>query len=118
MSTTTIDTSAIPRRSLGGQGEFAEILNRELCGAENVVGRLRWLEDGQRFDAEPLTGTHQLLYLMEGAGTITLEGQNYDVTQGAGIYLGPSEHASVSQRGDATLKLFHLVVPIKDESDT
>lgn len=115
MATTTIDTNVIPRTSLGAQGEFAEVLNRELCGAENVVGTLRWLENGQRFDAEALADTHQLIYLVEGEGTIGLEGTDYDVGKGAGIYLGPNEHASIRQRGDATLKLFHLVVPIKEE---
>ncbi len=115
MSTTTIDTTTLPRASLNGQGEFTEILNKELCGAENVVGTLRWLKDGERFDADALEATHQLIYLMEGEGTIELEGKDYDVTKGAGIYLGPSESASVSQRGGGELKLFHLVVPIKED---
>ncbi len=115
MSTTRIDTNALPRSSLDGQGEFAEILNKELCNAENVVGTLRWLDAGQRFDAEPLDATHQLVYLMEGAGTITLEGESYDVAKGAGIYLGPSETATIAHRGEGALKLFHLVVPIREE---
>lgn len=115
MSTTRIDTNALPRVSLNGQGEFTEILNKELCGAENVVGTLRWLDEGQRFDADAVGTSHQLIYLMEGAGTITLEGKDYEVTKGAGIYLGPSEAASISHRGDGALKLFHLVVPIKEE---
>lgn len=115
MSTTRIDTKAIPRHELNGQGEFAEILNRELCGAENVVGTLRWLAAGQRFDTEAIDATHQLIYLMEGQGVISLDGDDYDVDKGAGIYLGPSEAASISQRGDTTLKLFHLVVPINEE---
>ena len=76
---------------------------------------LRWLESGDEFAAEALEETHQLLYLMEGEGTITLEGERYEVAKGAGIYLGPQESASISQRGDAALKLFHLVVPIKKE---
>lgn len=115
MSTTRIDTNALPRKRLNGQGEFTEILNRHLCGAENVVGTLRWLSSGQRFDAEPVADTHQLIYLMEGTGTITLDSKDYEVDKGAGIYLGPSETASISHRGDQTLKLFHLVVPIKEE---
>lgn len=115
MATTHIDTNAVPRKRLEGQGEVAEILNKELCGAENVTGLLRWLDSGDEFSAEPLDQTHQLLYLMEGEGTITLEGEQYEVARGAGIYLGPKETASISQRGDAALKLFHLVVPIKKE---
>jgi hypothetical protein len=111
MSTTYIDTLAIPRRDLGLQGQVAEILNRELCGAENVVGALRWLESGERFAAEPLAATHQLIYLMEGEGVIELEGKDYAVGKGAGIYLGPSEVASVRHAGGGALKLFHLVVP-------
>lgn len=115
MATTHIRTTSIPRRRLNGQGEFAEILNAELCGAENVTGMLRWLDDGERFSAEPLAGTHQLLYVMEGEGVIALDGKSYDVGKGAGIYLGPDETAAVSHRGDAPLKLFHLVVPINEE---
>ena len=41
MATSCIDTLSLPRRDLGLQGEVAEILNRELCGAENVLGALR-----------------------------------------------------------------------------
>jgi quercetin dioxygenase-like cupin family protein len=115
MATTLIKTDSQPRARVNGQGEVAAILNKELCGAENVVGRLRWLDAGERFDAEQLADTHQLIYLMEGAGTISLNGEDYDVGKGAGIYLGPSETASIRQRGNATLKLFHLTVPIRDD---
>ncbi len=52
---------------------------------------------------------------MEGAGVITLEGKDYEVGKGAGIYLAPSEAASIGHRGAGTLKLFHLVVPVKEE---
>jgi glyoxylate utilization-related uncharacterized protein len=115
MATTHIDTNAAPRTRINGQGEVAEILNTELCGAENVTGLLRWLQSGDEYAAEALEQTHQLLYLMEGEGTITLDGKSYEVAKGAGIYLGPSETASIRQRGMAALKLFHLVVPIKQE---
>jgi mannose-6-phosphate isomerase-like protein (cupin superfamily) len=115
MATTHIDTNRIARKRLNGHGEVAEILNKELCGAENVKGMLRWLAAGEALDAEALEATHQLIYLMEGEGTITLEGKQYDVAKGAGIYLGPTESASIAHRGSAPLKLFHLVVPIKQE---
>jgi mannose-6-phosphate isomerase-like protein (cupin superfamily) len=111
MSTTHIDTNALARTSLKGQGQFAEILNNELCGAENVVGSLRWLDKGDRFAVAPLADTHQLIYLMEGEGVIELDSKSYDVKKGSGIYLGPTETASVSHRGTAQLKLFHLIVP-------
>lgn len=115
MATTHIHTNSIPRSKLDGQGEVAEILNKELCGAENVVGKLHWLRAGERLEAEALENTHQLLYLMEGEGTIHLEGKDYDVAKGAGIYLGPSETASITHRGNAPLKLFHLIVPVQPE---
>jgi glyoxylate utilization-related uncharacterized protein len=115
MATTKIDTNALPRQSANGAGEFAEVLNRELCGAENVTGVLRWLGAGDRYEAAALNATHQLLYLVEGEGVITLNGTDYEVDRGAGIYLGPAETASIAQRGTATLRLFHLVVPIRNE---
>ena len=52
-----------------------------------------------------------MVYLMEGQGVIRLEGKDYQVKQGGGVYLGPSEKASISQTGAAPLKLFQLVVP-------
>ena len=107
-----IDTTACARIDAGEiEGEVAEIVNKQLCGAEDVVAKLRWLETGQKFEASGLTDTHQLLYLMDGDGTINLEGKDYDVGKGAGIYLGPSEGASIAQRGDGSLKLLHLEVP-------
>lgn len=114
MSVTHIETLSLPRTDLGARGEVADVLNRELCGAENVVGRLHWLEQGEAFAAEALRDTHQLFYLMEGAAVIRLEGKDYPVKRGAGIYLGPNETASFSHAGNAAVKLFHLVVPRKE----
>jgi hypothetical protein len=112
MATTFIDTSKFPPVNLGqGQGMMAEILNRDICGADNVVGSLRWLDKGDRFNAKNDASTHRLVYLMEGEGVITLESKDYNVAKGAGIYLGPSESASIQQSGKEKLKLFQLVVP-------
>jgi hypothetical protein len=47
---------------------------------------------------------------MEGAGRINLENKDHDVTKGMGIYLGPSETATISATG-STVKIFHLTVP-------
>jgi glyoxylate utilization-related uncharacterized protein len=111
MSNTYIDTNAIPRRTSAGAGEYAEILSDALCGARNVVGRLRWLSSGDRLDAVSDDRTHQLIYLMEGEATITLNAQDHRVGKGAGLYLGPSESARITHTGSSPLKLFHLVVP-------
>jgi hypothetical protein len=110
MTTTFIDTTSCTRVKLDNlRGEVAEILNEELCGAKNALGMLRWLDNGERFDAQP-QNRHQLIYLMEGGGTITLEGKDYPVAKGAGVYLGPAEGASITHSGSIKLKLFHLVV--------
>lgn len=111
MSTTLtfIDTNKLPRVKTP-QGEFTEILNDTLQGAKNVLGTLRWLKPGEQFQAAP-QDKHQLIYLMEGKGTINLENKDYDVPKGAGVYLGPSETAIIKATDTETLKLFHLVVP-------
>ena len=112
MAATFINTAECARIRLpGAQGEAAEILNRDLCGAESVVGMLRWLGKGERIEARCAPENHQLIYLMEGEGVISLEGKDYPVRKGAGIYLGPEEAASIRQAGAAPLKLFNLVVP-------
>lgn len=110
MPLTFIDTAALPRQPSSGQGEVTEILNEALCGAKNGQGSLRWLKAGEVFS--PATGDrHQLVYLMDGAGTIRLDEKTYDVTKGAGIYLGPKETATITASRGTDLKLFHLVVP-------
>ena len=111
MSLTFIDTNKISHSQQPGAGEFAEILNKQLCGAENVVGTLHWLKSGEKLDVRSDAQTHQLVYLMEGEGTITLDAKEHKVKKGAGVYLGPSESASIRPAGAAPLKLFHLVVP-------
>ena len=111
MANTYIDTNALPHTKVPGSGEFVEVLNNALCGAKNVVGSLRWLPAGDKYDASCDAKTNQLLYLMEGEGTITLSGKDHQVGKGHGIYLGPSESATIAQRGTAPLKLFQLVVP-------
>ena len=114
MSCTLINTNQLERISLNSsRGEVAEIISRELCGAENVIGKLRWLNEGKRFDAESMDDTHQLIYLMSGDRVNELESKNYDVRQGAGVYLGPVEVAAINRSGSAPTKLSHLIVPIK-----
>jgi len=106
---TFIDTNKLPRVKTP-QGEATEILNRQLVGAKNVLGTLRWLSPGEKFQADPLE-KHQLIYLMEGKGSIRLDNKDYDVARGAGVYLGPSETATIQAGAGSPLKLFHLVVP-------
>ena len=91
-------------------GEVTEILNNALVGARNVLGTLRWLGSGESFQTET-QDKHQLIYLMEGAGKIRLDNQDYHVSKGAGVYLGPAESATIQAAQGASLKLFHLIVP-------
>ena len=108
MTTTFIDTNALPRVKTP-VGEMTEVINEQLVGAKNVKAIIRWIEPGKTFEA-PAADRHQLVYLMEGDGRITLEGQSYDVRKGGGVYLKPSESASVTA-ANGSVKLFHLVVP-------
>lgn len=110
MSLTFIDTNKLPKKASTGQGEVTEVLNQALCGAKNVHGSLHWLKAADSFKADA-GGKHQLVYVMEGKGRITLNDKNYDVEKGGGIYLGPSESATFQAASGATLKLFQLVVP-------
>ena len=110
MANTYIDSTAIPRTAVTGAGEFAEILNNQLAGAENVVATLHWLKPGDHVDAGG-PNTHHLVYVMDGEATITLDAAGHRVGKGAGVYLGPSETARIAHAGAAPLKLFHLTVP-------
>ena len=109
MALTFIDTNKLPRQK-SAQGEVTEILNQQLAGAKNVLGKLHWLKSGEKFKAEA-SDKHQLVYLMDGNGRIQLNDKDYDVTKGSGVYLGPSETATIQAAEGTTLKLFHLVVP-------
>ena len=111
MTTTTlfIDTNALPRVKTP-HGEATEILNQALCGAKNVLGTLRWLKSGESYTA-PSGGKHQLIYLMDGKGSIRLDDKDYDVGKGAGVYLGPGESATIRAAEGHSIKVFHLEVP-------
>ena len=108
-NTLFIDTNKLPRKQTP-QGELTEVLNNELTGAKNVLGMLRWLKSGEKFSADA-GDKHQLIYLMEGEGSITLERKEHEVKKGMGVYLAPSETAAIQAAPGGTLKLFHLVVP-------
>ena len=110
MSLTFIETNKLPKKPSTGQGEVTEVLNQALCGAKNVHGSLRWVKPTDTFKAES-PGKHQLIYLMDGKGRIRLNNRDYDVEKGGGVYLGPSETASIQARDGGPVKLFHLVVP-------
>jgi glyoxylate utilization-related uncharacterized protein len=75
-----------------------------------VRGTLRWLKSAETFNPDVID-RHQLIYLMEGKGNIRLNNKDYNVEKGAGIYLGPSETATIQAASGASLKLFHLIVP-------
>jgi hypothetical protein len=111
MGTTFIKTGDCAKRKVPGTGEVAEIMNEKLCGAKNGLGMLRWLGAGEKLDAQGKQNGHQLIYLMDGNAVIALDGKDYEVGKGAGIYLGPAERASIRHTGSGPLKLFHLVVP-------
>src|ERR1700691_3517459 len=104
---TFIDTNKISHVKLPGSGEFAEISNKELCGAENVVGSLRWLNTGEKLEVRSDKNTHQLVYLMQGEATITLDSKDHKVRKGSGVYVGPSETVTIKQAGAGPVKLFH-----------
>lgn len=106
---TFINTNELPRVKTP-EGEVTEILNNTLQGAKNVLGTLRWLKSGEHFTA-PAQDKHQLIYLMDGKGTIRLDNKDYEVPKGAGVYLGPSETATIKASGADAVKLFHLIVP-------
>lgn len=106
---TFIDTNKLPRKKTP-EGEMTEVLNPGSVGAKNVLASLRWLEPGGKFQAER-SNQHQLIYLMEGDAEIHLEKKDYHVSKGAGVYLGPSETATIQASDRGTVKLFHLVVP-------
>jgi glyoxylate utilization-related uncharacterized protein len=106
---TFIDTNTLPRVQTP-EGEVTEVLNNALQGAKNVLGTLRWLKSGEQFHAAPQE-KHQLIYLMEGNGSIHLEDKDYEVPRGAGVYLGPSETATIRPAEGQSVKLFHLIVP-------
>ncbi len=110
MPLTFIDTNKLPKKASAGHGQVTEVLNEALCGARNVQGSLRWLKSAETFTPD-MADKHQLIYLMEGKGCIRLNNRDYDVEKGAGIYLGPSETATIQAASGATLKLFHLVIP-------
>jgi mannose-6-phosphate isomerase class I len=110
MPLTFIDTNKLPKKASAGQGEVTEVLNEALCKARNVYGSLRWLKSAETFKPDA-SSKHQLIYLMEGKGSIRLNNKDYDVEKGAGIYLGPSETTTIQAASGASLKLFHLVVP-------
>lgn len=108
-NTLFIDTNKLPRTRTP-QGEWTEILNGPLAGAKNVLGVLRWLKSGEQFKADA-GDKHQLLYLMEGSGSINLENTDHQVEKGMGVYLGPSETATIQAAPGSSLKIFHLTVP-------
>ena len=110
MSLTFIDTNKLPKKASAGQGEVTEVLNEALCGAKNVHGSLRWLKTAETFTANA-ANKHQLIYVMDGKGSIRLNDRDYEVEKGGGVYLGPSETATIKAGAGASLKLFQLVVP-------
>ena len=111
MTTTFIKTSDCPRQSVAGAGAFAEVLNEKLCGAQNILAKLHWLQGNDQLKADAKIGTHELIYVMEGDAVIHLNQKDYPVKKGAGVYLGPKEVAAIRPQDNGGIKLLHLIVP-------
>ena len=107
---TFIDTNKLPKTRIPGQGDVTEVLSETLCGAKNVRGSLHWLKAADTLQVDA-AGKHQLIYCMEGKGQIRFSGRDLDIEKGGGIYLGPSEDATIQATAGTTLKLFQLIVP-------
>jgi hypothetical protein len=112
-----IDTRGLPREAMPSGGEMTEVLNRQLAGARNVTATLRFLRNGERFDAVPLD-QHQLLYLTDGEASVTLLDTTHVVGKGMGVYLEPSESASIAALDHSTVTVFHLVVRRSEDGKT
>jgi len=110
MPLTFIDTNGLPKKPVPGQGEVTEVLNEALCGAKNVHGSLHWLKAAETFTPAG-ANKHQLIYVMDGKGSIRLNDRDYELGKGGEVYLGPSETATIKVGAGASLKLFQLVVP-------
>ena len=110
MSLTFIDTNKLPKTHIPGQGDVTEVLSETLCGAKNVRGSLHWLNGPDALKIEA-AGKHQLIYCMEGKGQIRFSGRDLELEKGGGIYLGPSEAATIQATAGTMLKLFQLIVP-------
>lgn len=108
MPLTFIDTNKIPKSVVTG-GALKEVLSERTCGAQNVDGWLRWIDPGQTLTVEA-AGEHQLLYVMEGAGSARLGDGSFEIAKGAGLYLDPGEGTAISATAEG-MKLFHLAVP-------
>ncbi len=111
MATTFIKTGNCLRKAVPGAGETAEVLNEALCGAKNVLAKLHWLNGGDKLQTTGEAATHHLIYVMDGEGVITLNGKDYPMKKGAGVYFGQNETTVVRPAGQGPIKLFHLAVP-------
>ena len=95
MSLTFIDTNKLPKQAIDRPRRGHRSAERgAVRRAITCVGSLRWLKRPRRFKPDA-ANKHQLIYLMEGKGRIRLNDKDYNVEKGAGIYLGPSESATI-----------------------
>lgn len=107
-----IKTGECPETTLpDDQGRARQIMNRELCGAETGVVTIRTLGPGEAATLAGLPASKQLVYVMNGAGVITLGEKRVSVGPGAGLYLEEGESAAIAQDRDADLVAVHVVVP-------
>ena len=106
---TFIDTNKLPRVKTP-QGEVTEILNRQLCGAKNVLRRCAG-SIPERNSRPNASNKHQLIYLMEGTGEHPPRRQGLRRARRARACIWALGNRDDSAGRGASLKLFHLVVP-------
>ena len=104
MALTFIDTNKLPRTPSTGRGEVTEVLNEALCGAKNVLGTLRWLKPGEKYAVDK-SDKHQLIYLMDGKGSINLDSKRYEVAKGEYVEISDEELESIALESTKTIEI-------------
>ena len=104
-----IDTNKLPRVKTP-QGEATEILNQQLAGAKNVLGTLRWLKSGEKFDAGP--SRKAPAHLPDGRPRAA-SSSTTRITTCPKVWASTwaRQNPRPSRATGASVKIFHLVVP-------
>jgi mannose-6-phosphate isomerase-like protein (cupin superfamily) len=90
-------------------------VNKELTQIDDMLAGIMHYVKGGSSPYHLHKNCEHFYFIMQGHGTVESEEGARDVgpevSNGAGIYLGPSESATIQPSAGASLKLLHLVVP-------
>jgi mannose-6-phosphate isomerase-like protein (cupin superfamily) len=100
-----------------GNQRLARLIGDDNCGAKTLSAGMYWLAPGQRTIVDVHPGTEEIYYVVQGKGTLILDGVAGEVRGGMAVHIPAGVGHQSINTGDQDLCYFYVYAPPPKERD-